>query len=201
MGKLITASRFPVPDAAYHAIIEARRGLGVEEAAMLDAKLVLILANHIGDLDVLNEAVALAKGTGPTAGAVFSHVSVGATEIAKAMRFYDAVLAPLGLARKATHRAAIGYGPQDFSGVNPPFWVLKPYDRNAASPGNGVTVAFTVPTRTAVDGFHAAALAAGGTDEGAPGLRTHYHADYYAAYVRDPEGNKVCAVCHLAPAD
>ena len=63
MGKLITASRFPVPDAAYHAVVEARRGLSVEQAAMLDAKLVLILANHIGDLDLLGEAIALAKDT------------------------------------------------------------------------------------------------------------------------------------------
>jgi hypothetical protein len=63
MGKLITASRFPVPDAAYQAIVDARRGLTAEQAAMLDAKLVLILANHIGDVDVLNEAIALAKAT------------------------------------------------------------------------------------------------------------------------------------------
>jgi catechol 2,3-dioxygenase-like lactoylglutathione lyase family enzyme len=137
--------------------------------------------------------------TAPTHGAVFSHVAVGANEMAKAMRFYDAVLAPLGMARKTTHRVAISYGPEDFTGVNPPFWVLKPYDKNAASPGNGVTVAFAVPTRGAVDAFHAAALAAGGTDQGGPGIRAHYHPDYYAAYIRDPEGNKVCAVCHLPP--
>ena len=139
--------------------------------------------------------------TAPTHGAVFSHVSVGANEMSKAMRFYDAVLAPLGMARKATHRVAIGYGPKDFEGLNPPFWVLKPYDKSAASPGNGVTVAFTVPTRTAVDAFHAAALAAGGTDQGAPGIREHYHPDYYGAYVRDLEGNKICAVCHLPQSD
>jgi hypothetical protein len=120
--------------------------------------------------------------------------------MAKAMRFYDAVLAPLGLFRKATHRTAIAYGPEDFSGLNPPFWVLKPYDRNGASPGNGVTVAFAVPARAAVDAFHAAALAAGGTDQGAPGIREHYHPDYYGAYVRDLEGNKICAVCHLPQA-
>jgi hypothetical protein len=64
MGRLITASRFANPDAAFVALIEARRGLGIEATADLDAKLVLILANHIGDLDVLNEAIALAKATG-----------------------------------------------------------------------------------------------------------------------------------------
>jgi hypothetical protein len=63
MGKLITASRFPLPDAAYQALVEARRGLSVQEAAALDAKLVLVLANHIGDLDILNEAIGLAKET------------------------------------------------------------------------------------------------------------------------------------------
>jgi hypothetical protein len=64
MGKLVTASRFPDPDAAYRALVEARRGLSVEAAAELDTKLVLILANHIGDLEVLAEAVAVAKGSG-----------------------------------------------------------------------------------------------------------------------------------------
>ncbi len=64
MGHLITASRFGNPDAAFVALMEARRGLGEEASAGLDARLVLILANHIGDLDVLNEAIALAKATG-----------------------------------------------------------------------------------------------------------------------------------------
>ena len=62
--------------------------------------------------------------------------------------------------------------------------------------GNGVTVAFEAPDRASVDRFHAAGLAQGGTDEGAPGLRPHYHPDYYGAYLRDPDGNKLCCVCH-----
>jgi catechol 2,3-dioxygenase-like lactoylglutathione lyase family enzyme len=132
----------------------------------------------------------------PTAGRVFSHVTVGTSSIDRAMDFYDAVLAPLGLKRKRTHKIAIGYGPEGFAGINEPFWVLRPYDRNPASAGNGVTVAFTAPTQQAVDAFHAAALAHGGADAGAPGLRTHYHPNYYGAYVRDPDGNKICAVCH-----
>lgn len=130
---------------------------------------------------------------------MFSHVTVGTSDMDRAMRFYDAALAPLGLARKRTYRGAIGYAPSDFEGVNEPFWVLLPLDRGPASAGNGVTVAFAACGRAAVDAFHAAALAAGGTDEGAPGLRPHYHPDYYGAYVRDPDGNKLCAVCH-APA-
>lgn len=83
--------------------------------------------------------------------------------------------------------------------MNEPFWILRPYDKKAASAGNGVTVAFETKSRAAVDAFHAAAMAAGATDEGPPGLRLHYHPDYYAAYVRDLDGNKICAVCH-APA-
>jgi catechol 2,3-dioxygenase-like lactoylglutathione lyase family enzyme len=132
----------------------------------------------------------------PTHGESFSHITVGSSDMDRSVRFYDAVLAPLGLVRLKSFRSANGYGPKDFSGINLPFWILRPTDRKPASAGNGVTVAFTVPARAAVDAFHAAALANGGTDEGPPGLRTHYHPDYYGAYVRDPEGNKICAVCH-----
>lgn len=127
---------------------------------------------------------------------MYSHVTVGASNMNRAMRFYDAVLAPLGLKRKRTFKIAISYAPENFSGTNEPFWVLRPYDKKDATPGNGAMVAFEAPTHAAVDAFHAAALAGGGTDEGPPGLRTHYHPDYYGAYVRDPEGNKLCAVCH-----
>jgi catechol 2,3-dioxygenase-like lactoylglutathione lyase family enzyme len=129
----------------------------------------------------------------------YSHVTVGTSSMNRALRFYDAVLAPLGLVRKRTAKIALAYAPEDFSGANEPFWVVRPLDGAAASPGNGVTVAFAAPTRAVVDAFHAAALAAGASDEGAPGLRTHYHPNYYGAYVRDPDGNKLCAVCHGPP--
>ena len=132
----------------------------------------------------------------PTQGDVFSHTTFGTADVVRAARFYDAALAPLGLVRHKTHKIAVGYAPKDFDGINAPFWLLRPYDRKAPSPGNGPMMAFVAPTRAAVDAFHAAALAAGGSDEGAPGLRTHYHANYYGAYVRDPDGNKLCAVCH-----
>jgi catechol 2,3-dioxygenase-like lactoylglutathione lyase family enzyme len=127
---------------------------------------------------------------------MYSHVTVGASNMNRAMRFYDSVLAPLGLKRKRTFKIAISYAPENFSGINEPFWVLRPHDKKEATPGNGVMVAFEAATRAEVDAFHAAALAGGGSDEGPPGLRTHYHPDYYGAYVRDPEGNKLCAVCH-----
>ncbi|MEA2934562.1 MAG: hypothetical protein QOD74_1208 [Variibacter sp.] len=127
---------------------------------------------------------------------MYSHITVGTSQMNRAMRFYDAVLAPLGMQRKRTFKIAISYAPPDFSGVNEPFWVVRPYDKQAATPGNGVTVAFEAPTRAAVDAFHAAALAAGASDEGPPGIREHYHPNYYGAYVRDPDGNKICVVCH-----
>jgi catechol 2,3-dioxygenase-like lactoylglutathione lyase family enzyme len=127
---------------------------------------------------------------------MFSHVTVGASKLTPAMKFYDAALAPLGLTRRRTFKIAASYAPADFSGPNEPFWVVRPYDGATASAGNGVTVAFDAASRATVDAFHAAALAAGGSDEGPPGLRTHYHPDYYGAYVRDPDGNKVCVVCH-----
>jgi len=129
----------------------------------------------------------------------YSHVPVGTSSMNRALRFYDAVLAPLGLRRRRTAKIALAYAAEDFSGLNEPFWVVRPLDGAAASAGNGVTVAFDAPTRAAVDAFHAAALAAGATDEGPPGLRTHYHPNYYGAYVRDPDGNKLCAVCHGPP--
>jgi len=127
---------------------------------------------------------------------MYSHITVGTSQMNRAMRFYDAVLAPLGMKRKRTFKIAISYAPPDFSGVNEPFWVVRPYDKKDATPGNGVTVAFEAPTRAAVDAFHAAALTAGASDEGPPGIRTHYHPNYYGAYVRDLDGNKLCVVCH-----
>jgi catechol 2,3-dioxygenase-like lactoylglutathione lyase family enzyme len=124
---------------------------------------------------------------------MFSHVTVGSNDIAKSKTFYDAVTRPLGLMQHANYPEAIGYGTP---GGRPQLWIVRPLDKQAASVGNGITVALDASDRTAVDAAYAAAITAGGADEGKPGLRTHYHPNYYAAYVRDPEGNKVCVVCH-----
>jgi catechol 2,3-dioxygenase-like lactoylglutathione lyase family enzyme len=129
---------------------------------------------------------------------MYSHITVGASKLTRAMKFYDAALEPLGLKRTRTFKIAASYAPLDFSGVNEPFWIVKPYDGGDASAGNGVTVAFDAPNRAVVDAFHQAALGAGGKDEGPPGIREHYHPNYYGAYVRDPDGNKICVVCHHA---
>ena len=120
---------------------------------------------------------------------MFSHVTVGSNDIARAKAFYDGVTKPLGLVRHADYPEAFGYGPPG----------VRPLDKQAASVGNGVTVGLEAATRGAVDVAYAAAIKAGGKDEGAPGLRPHYHANYYGAYVRDLDGTKVCIVCHKAP--
>jgi len=124
---------------------------------------------------------------------MFSHVTIGSNDIARARGFYDRVTTPLGLVRHADYPEGVGYSR---AGGRPQLWVVRPLDKKAASVGNGITVGLEAESRSAVDAAHAAALKAGGLDEGAPGLRTHYHPNYYGAYVRDPDGNKVCIVCH-----
>lgn len=125
---------------------------------------------------------------------MFSHVTVGTDDLQRAGAFYDAVLRTIGHARGFESETFISYGERG----SPRFFVMKPFDGGDASVGNGWHAAFNANSRAEVDAFHASALAAGGSDEGAPGLRPHYHADYYAAYVRDPDGNKIQAVCRKA---
>jgi catechol 2,3-dioxygenase-like lactoylglutathione lyase family enzyme len=127
---------------------------------------------------------------------MFSHITLGTADIRRAVAFYDALLGGLGLARQEADldKGYAGYAAAPET--TPQFWVLRPIDGRAPSVGNGVTIAFEAPDRASVDRFHATALAHGGSDEGAPGLRTHYHPDYYGAYLRDPDGNKLCCVCH-----
>jgi len=124
---------------------------------------------------------------------MFSHITIGTNDIGKAKAFYDAALAPLGLTALAAFPEAVGYGP---AGGRPQLWVLKPIDKHPASVGNGITIGLDAPDRSAVDAAYAAARAKGAKDEGAPGLRPHYHKNYYGAYLRDLDGNKLCIVCH-----
>ncbi len=116
------------------------------------------------------------------------HVSVGTNDLPRSITFYDAVLPGLGLRRTLDDPGEgmhYGTGHTEFSTIR---------TDAPAVPGNGVHVAFDVEDRGMVDAFHAAALAAGGTDDGAPGLRPAYDAHYYAAFVRDPDGNKIEAL-------
>ena len=123
---------------------------------------------------------------------MFSHVTIGSSDPEKAATFYDAVLATLNIAQLFKFDGVVAYG--ELSGAK--LFLLRPFDGAQHVPGNGGHAAFLADSRAAVDAFHAKALSLGGTDEGAPGLREHYHPNYYGAYVRDPEGNKIQAVCH-----
>jgi catechol 2,3-dioxygenase-like lactoylglutathione lyase family enzyme len=126
--------------------------------------------------------------------AMFDHVSLGVADLDRAATFYDAVLAALGHVRLFRQARAVGYGPEGFEGEAPFAIVLG--GPEASAPGKGFHVAFAASSRDAVDRFHAAALSAGGIDEGPPGIREHYDPGYYAAFVRDPDGHRLEAVLH-----
>jgi catechol 2,3-dioxygenase-like lactoylglutathione lyase family enzyme len=124
---------------------------------------------------------------------MLDHLTFGVADFARCAAFYDKALAPLGIKRLFEVSAAdtgsapfIGYGDS-----RPFFWIGD----GAASTGQ-LHFAFAAQSRAEVDAFHAAALAAGGTDNGAPGVRPHYHPTYYGAFVLDPEGRNIEAVCH-----
>jgi catechol 2,3-dioxygenase-like lactoylglutathione lyase family enzyme len=125
---------------------------------------------------------------------VFDHLSIGVADLDRAAAFYDAVMAALGHVRLTQNPRHVAYGPPGFTG-EPPFAILLG-GADARSPGRGAHLAFSAPDRAAVDRFHAAALATGGTDEGAPGIRANYNPGYYAAFVRDPDGHRLEAVVH-----
>ncbi|NJC08862.1 VOC family protein [Polymorphobacter fuscus] len=120
---------------------------------------------------------------------LMSHVSVGVADLDRASRFYDAVLATLGARRIVDEAFGIAYGRQF-----PEFWIGRPHDGQPPVAGNGAHFAFLAADRGQVTAFHAAALAAGGSDDGAPGPRPHYGAEYYGAFARDPDGNKIEAM-------
>jgi catechol 2,3-dioxygenase-like lactoylglutathione lyase family enzyme len=121
---------------------------------------------------------------------MLGHLSFGVTDLARAIIFYDAALAPLGLTRVWTGPSAAGYG---YPGGGDLF-AVKQRD-GAGPPGAGFHLAYNAASRAAVDEFHAASLQAGGADNGFPGLRPHYGPSYYAAFVIDPDGYPLEAVC------
>ena len=123
---------------------------------------------------------------------MFSHVTIGSSDPEKAAQFYDQVLATLGIEQLFKFEGVVAYG----DAAGPKTFLLRPFDGGDHVVGNGGHVAYLAQSRADVDAFHATALSAGGVSEGEPGLRPHYHPNYYGAYVRDPEGNKIQAVCH-----
>ena len=119
------------------------------------------------------------------------YTTLGTNDLARARAFYDPTLATLGIAAIHDGAEECGYGPK--GGAEVQLYVTRPFDKNPASRGNGAMLAFSAASRAQVDAFHHAALTAGGSDEGAPGLR--YSENFYSCYVRDPDGNKLSAVC------
>jgi catechol 2,3-dioxygenase-like lactoylglutathione lyase family enzyme len=132
---------------------------------------------------------------------VFTYVCLGSNHPERAAVFYDAVLGALGLRRVDTASEPdwngwYGWGTYENEGAREiALWINRPFNGEAATVANGSMVAFRATSWAEVDAFHAQALAHGGSSEGAPGLRLQYNTDFYAAYVRDPEGHKLAAVC------
>jgi len=128
---------------------------------------------------------------------VISHIFIGIGAFDPALRFYSAVMDALGLQSKFAD-ADKGWAGWMGTAPRPLLVIGPPFDGQPHSAGNGQMTALLAPSRAAVDRAHAAALANGGSCEGPPGLRAHYHPNYYGAYFRDVDGNKLC-VCHHDP--
>jgi lactoylglutathione lyase len=126
---------------------------------------------------------------------VISHVTLGCGDFDAALAFWSPVMAALGWSQRFVDRTRPWAGWEPAPGVRPLFIVTVPFAGQAA-PGNGTMVAFDCADRAMVGAVHALALSLGATDEGAPGPRPQYHAAYFGAYFRDPEGNKVALACH-----
>src|SRR5882724_8249554 len=124
---------------------------------------------------------------------MLDHVSIPVADLDRAAAFYDAALETLGLRRRKQRPGAIGYGPPNRAA--PVFWILAQAKAGSATPGTGLHVSFEALDRASVDAFHATALAQGGRDAGAPGLRPEYTMPFYGAFVLDLDGFKIEAVC------
>ena len=131
---------------------------------------------------------------------MIDHIGMSVRDIARATEFYRKALAPLGIgvvmevsAEDTGSGAAVGFG----ANWKPFFWIGEGFH---PAGDQHIHVAFTAPSREAVDAFYASAIAAGGKDNGPPGLRPHYHENYYGAFVLDADGNNIEAVCHAPPA-
>jgi len=124
---------------------------------------------------------------------MIDHVSVAVRDLGAAEAFYTALLASLGMTKlREWPGAAIGFGKK-----HPEFWINVRAGMDHVADDSGVHICLRAPDTSAVDAFHAAALKAGGASDGAPGLRPHYYAKYYAAFIRDPDGNRIEAVTFL----
>jgi catechol 2,3-dioxygenase-like lactoylglutathione lyase family enzyme len=125
---------------------------------------------------------------------MIDHISVGVSDLDRSARFYEATLTPLGLSRLVTRPATVGFGK-----TYPEFWINLRAAMAPVDPVSGAHICLRTKSAAEVDAFHAAALDAGGRSDGAPGLRPHDRVRYYAAFVIDPDGNRIEAVTF--PAD
>ncbi|MFT0860587.1 VOC family protein [Ancylobacter sp. G4_0304] len=128
---------------------------------------------------------------------MLDHASITVSDFSRALPFYDAIMATLGVPCVNRAEDRVGYGIRNRTGDDGHSYLSVLASRGAVVADNRHWC-FRAPNRAAVDAFHAAALAHGGRDDGAPGLRPAYHAAYYAAFVLDPDGNRIEAVCHRA---
>jgi catechol 2,3-dioxygenase-like lactoylglutathione lyase family enzyme len=132
---------------------------------------------------------------------MFNFICLGTRDLERAAHFYDATMATLGYSRcdvkdEPNWEGWLGWGTyQNHGATELALWVCRPFDGQPATAGNGTMVGLVAKSWQQVDAFHAAALAHGGVSEGKPGLRLQYQPDFYAAYVRDPDGNKLAVVC------
>jgi catechol 2,3-dioxygenase-like lactoylglutathione lyase family enzyme len=119
---------------------------------------------------------------------MIAHVSIGVSDVERSKRFYDAALEPLGHSRVRAARVLVGYG---YGAHRIALWVVAAERPVPADDKSGLHICFAAPSAAAVDAFHAAAMGAGGRDNGAPGPRTVYSPDYYAAFIIDPDGYRI----------
>jgi catechol 2,3-dioxygenase-like lactoylglutathione lyase family enzyme len=132
----------------------------------------------------------------PSTGAILDHIEFAVADVERSRRFYEEALRPFGMTvivhvgpeRSRTGGTRYGLGRDGY----PRIWF-----HDGEAPGSPIHLALATADRHVVDAFHQAAIAAGGMDNGAPGVREHYHPDYYAAFVLDPDGNNVEAVCQM----
>ncbi|WP_455273423.1 VOC family protein [Rhizobium herbae] len=124
---------------------------------------------------------------------MFDHVSIGVKDLARALRFYDAILTPLGYERLSKTDTVIGYGSDRIS-----LWIAQVETPVPADRGSGLHFCFVAPNAAAVDAFHAAGVSNGGEDNGLPGLRPEYSQFYYAGFLVDPDGYRLEAFFKLA---
>jgi lactoylglutathione lyase len=132
---------------------------------------------------------------------LLSHVFIGVKDFDQALAFYRALMGVLGITERFCDRERPWAGWQSHPEPRPLFLIGKPYDGHPHEVGNGQMIALLADSRSVVDRAFETALANGGTSDGPPGLRPEYHSNYYGAYFRDTEGNKICVACHTTQFD